>query len=199
MITIDNDLAERKTEATARLADLRRGAGLAVLEKKPHGPITDAIFDAEAELAAITAAQTETVCRQREAAAKEEAERIGRLRKRLAEVETARLDAIERAQKAANMLAEELREALAQGETVCTTLNHLGQRSNAEMPEFRKRLSNHVSAVLATVTGKLDRFGQIDLRQLPFTATVEQAGKRNWRETESKYWAIDQFTTKGIY
>ncbi len=107
--TRSDALAERKAQANARIAELERQAGIALIDGKDVSATWQGKIEAQRrELIAAEAAETELVNRQREAAAAEHAARVKALRDGFREQETQRLAAVARAQAAADHLVSAL-------------------------------------------------------------------------------------------
>ena len=178
-------LDERKAQANARIAELERQAGAALIDGKSV-PATwqDKIEAQRRELIAAEAAKTELAHRQREAAAAEHAAGVKALRGRFGEQETQRLDAVARAQTAANHLVSALRDALRASDEMRQCCQHLGKAPPVQLSDFDDRLSGLLSGVLANLSGKPQKFGNVALWQLPNTHDWRSAHERNWQEFE---------------
>ena len=110
---LSDALEERKAKANARIAELERQAGIALIDGKDVSATWQNKIEAQRrELIAAEAAETELVNRQREAAAAEHAARVKARRDGFREHEAQRLGAVARAQAAANNLISALRDAL---------------------------------------------------------------------------------------
>lgn len=155
------DISTRRTEAETRLAELRQMQGIALLDDQEfdHSPLDEV----EKELAALDAAEGEAVRRQREEAARAEQERLANLRKTLAIVEENRLDAVDRAEKAARDLTDALKEVRARSADGTQLLRALGVHPAVQLDTYESefRLSLRLAAAIKPLVGLGRRFGQI--------------------------------------
>ncbi len=182
---LSDALEKRKTQASARIAELERQAGIALIEGRAvPAAWRDKIEAERRELLAADAAEAELVQRQREAAAAEHAARVKVLRGQFREQETQRLVAVARAHKAANQLAAALRDALQSAEQMRQCCQHLGKAPPVQLGDFDQRLSGLLSGVLANVSGRPQKFGKLALWQLPNTHDWRIAHERDWQDFE---------------
>ena len=180
-------LAERKAQANARIAELERQAGVALIDgKNVSATWQDKIEAQRRELIAAEAAETELVNRQREAAAAEHAARVKALCDGFREHETQRLGAVARAHTAANHLVSALRDALRASEDMRGCCQHLGKAPPVQLSDFDNRLSGLLSGLLANLSGKPQKFGNLTLWQLPNTHDWRTAHQRDWEAFERK-------------
>jgi hypothetical protein len=178
-------LAERKAQANARIGELERQAGIALIDgKNVSAAWQDKIEAQRRELIAAEAAETELVNRQREAAAAEHAARVKALRDGFREQEAQRLAAVARAHKAANQLVSALRDALRACEGMRQCCQHLGKAPPVQLSDFDDRLSGLLSGLLAKLSGKPQKFGNLTLWQLPNTHDWRTAHERDWEAFE---------------
>ena len=146
---------ERKAHANARIADLERQAGIALIAGKGvPAAWQDKIEAQRRELIAAEAAEIQLAHRQREAAAGEHAARVEALRGRFSEQEMQRLDAVARARKAADDLVWACRDALRASDEMRQCCQHLGKAPPVQLRDFEQRLSGLLSGVLANLSGK---------------------------------------------
>lgn len=190
MIQSTDSIAERRTAATSRVAHLEQQSGIALLDGKDvPEELQEEIAAQRAELISLEHAEGELVRRQREAAATEHAANVKALRKRFADHEAKRLDAMARAEMSASHLVSALRDAITAGNEMSVTMAHLGKAPAVQLGiEFTHRLSGLLSGLLASVTGKPNAFGRIMLWQLPNTQDWREP-TRSWREYEQKIMA----------
>ena len=182
---LSDALSERKAKANARIAELERQAGTALIDGKNVSETWQGKIDAQRrELIAAEAAETELAHRQREAAAAEHAARIKTLRDRFREQETQRLEAIARAQAAANHLVSALRDALRAGDEMRQCCQHLGKAQPVQLSDFDQRLSGLLSGSLANLSGRPQKFGNLALWQMPNTHDWRTAHERDWQDFE---------------
>jgi hypothetical protein len=180
-------LAERKAKANARIAELERQAGTALIDGKDVSAAWhDKIEAQRRELIAAEAAEAELVNRQREAAAAEHAAHVKALRDGFREHETQRLGAVARAHVAANQLVSALRDALRAADDMRQCCQHLGKAPPVQLSEFDDRLSGLLSGLLANLSGKPQKFGNLTLWQLPNTHDWRIAHERDWEDFERK-------------
>ena len=178
---LSDALGERKAKANARIAELERQAGSALVDGKGVPANWQAKIEAQRrELIAAEAAETELAHRQREAAAAEHAARVKALRDSFRAQETQRLDAVARAHAAANHLVSALRDALRASEDMRQCCQHLGKAPPVQLGDFDDRLSGLLSGVLANLSGKPQKFGNLSLWQLPNTHDWRTAHQRDW-------------------
>ncbi|MER9936143.1 hypothetical protein [Mesorhizobium sp. M0088] len=152
------DLARRRATTETRIADLQQARGTALLDGKSFDPRE--LTALETELAAIDAAEGEVMRRQRVAASEAERERMANLRVTLTVVEENRLAAVDRAEKAARDLVENLKEVRARAADVARLLRALGSGS-LPLEETENRMSWRLTAALKPLTGFGRRYGQI--------------------------------------
>jgi hypothetical protein len=184
---LSDALGERKAKANARIAELERQAGIALIDgKNVSAAWQDKIEAQRRELIAAEAAETELVNRQREAAAAEHAARVKALRDGFREQETQRLDAVARAHAAANHLVSALQDALRASEDMRQCCQHLGKAPPVQLSDFDDRLSGLLSGVLAKLSGNPQKFGNLTLWQLPNTHDWRNAHERDWEAFERK-------------
>ena len=178
-------LAERKAKANARIAELERQAGIALIDGKDVSATWQNKIEAQRrELIAAEAAETELANRQREAAAAEHAARVKALRDNFREQERQRLAAVARAHTAANQLVSALRDALRVSEDMRQCCRHLGKAPPVQLSDFDHRLSGLLSGLLADLSGKPQKFGHLTLWQLPNTHDWRTAHERDWEAFE---------------
>jgi hypothetical protein len=164
---------------------LERQAGIALIDgKNVPAAWQDKIEVQRRELIAAEAAETELAHRQREAAAAEHAAGVKALRDRFRERETQRLNAVARAHAAANHLVSALRDAVRASEEMRQFCQHLGKAPPVQLSDFDGRLSGLLSGVLANLSGKPQKFGNLGLWQLPNTHDWRTAHERDWAEFE---------------
>ncbi|RWO63082.1 hypothetical protein [Mesorhizobium sp.] len=155
------DISTRRTEAETRLATLRQMQGVALLDDQDfdHSPLNEV----EKELAALDAAEGEAVRRQREQAAAAELQRLANLRETLAIVEENRLEAVDRAEKAARDLCDALKEVRARSADATRLLRALGVHPAVLLDTYESefRMSLRLAAAIKPLVGLGRRFGQI--------------------------------------
>jgi len=184
---LSDALAERKARANARIAELERQAGIALIDGKDVSATwQDKIEAQRRELIAAEAAETELINRQREAAAAEHAARVKALRDGFREHETQRLAAVAGAHAAANHLVSSLRDALRASEQMRQCCQHLGKAPPVQLSDFDGRLSGLLSGLLANLSGRPQKFGNLALWQLPNTHDWRTAHERDWEAFERK-------------
>ena len=184
---LSDALGERKAKANARIAELERQAGIALIDGKGVSATWQHKIEAQRrELIAAEAAETELVNRQREAAAAEHAAGVKALRDRFREQETQRLGAVARAHIAADQLVSALRDALRASEAMRQCCQHLGKAPPVQLSDFDGRLSGLLSGSLANLSGKPRKFGNLTLWQLPNTQDWRTAHQRDWQEFERR-------------
>ena len=184
---LSDALAERKAKANARIAELERQAGIALIDGKDVSAAWhDKIEAQRRELIAAQAAETELVNRQREAAAAEHAARVTALQDGFREHETQRLDAVARAHAAADQLVSALRDALRAADDMRQCCQHLGKATPVQLSDFDFRLSGLLSGLLASLSNNPQKFGNLALWQLPNTQDWRMAYARDWQEFERK-------------
>jgi hypothetical protein len=182
---LSDALAERKAQANARIAELERQAGTALIDGKDVSATWQSKIEAQRrELIAAEAAETELVNRQREAAAAEHAARVKALRDGFREHETQRLAAVARAHIAANHLVSALRDALRASEDMRQCCQHLGKAPPVQLSDFDDRLSGLLSGLFANLSGNPQKFGNLTLWQLPNTHDWRTAHQRDWEAFE---------------
>ncbi|RWM14453.1 MAG: hypothetical protein EOR73_26560 [Mesorhizobium sp.] len=155
------DFMERRATVEGRLTTLRQARGVAMLD--------GARFDAreltalESELDALNEAEGENTRRQRQEAARAEQERLANLRKTLTVVEENRLEAVDRAEKAARDLCDALNEVRARSADGTRLLRALGVRPAVLLDVFETefRMSLRLAAAIKPLVGLGRRFGQI--------------------------------------
>ena len=180
-------LAERKAKANARITELERQGGIALIDaREVSGAWHDKIEAQRRELIAAEAAETELVNRQREAAAAEQAARLKALREGFRRHETERLGAVARAQAAANQLVSALRDTLRAADDMQRCCQHLGKAPPVQLSDFDDRLSGLLSGLLANLSGNPQKFGNLTLWQLPNTHDWRTAHERDWEAFERK-------------
>ena len=178
-------LGERKAQANTRIAELEQQAGAALIDGKTVPAAWQDKLDAQRrELIAAEAAETELAHRQREAAAAEHAARVKALRDTFRAQEAQRLGAVARAHRAADQLVSALREALRASDEMRQCCQHLGKAPPVQLSDFEHRLSGLLSGVLAKLSGKPQKFGNLTLWQLPNTHDWRTAHQRDWPEFE---------------
>lgn len=152
---------ERRAAAIHRVAELRREQGNALLEGQSfdHAPL----LDAEREIEALEAAEGAIARREREAAAKVLADARRKMRKQIGGHEQKRLDAIDRAERAASDLAGALKEALDAAAEISVGVRLLGLPPvrYLEANDYRNRLSCRLAWAFLPLTGPGRHFGQI--------------------------------------
>ena len=184
---LSDALGERKAKANARIAELERQAGAALIDGKDVSATWQVKIEAQRrELIAAEAAETELAHRQREAAAAEHGARVKALRGRVSEQEAQRLNAVARAHMATNHLVSALRDALRASDEMRQCCQHLGKAPPVQLSDFDARLSGLLSGVLANLSGKPQKFGNLALWQLPNTHDWRTAHERDWQEFERK-------------
>ena len=180
-------LGKRKAQANTRIAELERQAGAALIDGKTVPAAWQDKIDAQRrELIAAEAAETELAHRQREAAAAKQAARVKALRDTFRAQETRRLEAVARAHAAANQLTSALREALRASDEMRQCCQHLGKAPPVQLSDLEHRLSGLLSGVLAKLSGKPQKFGNLSLWQLPNTHDWRTAHERDWAEFERR-------------
>jgi hypothetical protein len=182
---LSDALEKRKTQANTRIAELECQAGMALIGGKIVPATWQGKIDAQRrELIAAEAAETELAHRQREAAAAEQAARVKALRERFREHETQRLNAVARAHAAADQLVSAVRDALRAADDMRQCCQHLGKAPPVQLGDFDGRLSGLLSGVLANLSGRPQKFGNLALWQLPNTHDWRTAHQRDWAEFE---------------
>ncbi|MER9174604.1 hypothetical protein NKH72_13525 [Mesorhizobium sp. M0955] len=154
-------LDDRRRDVEARIETMRTAQGAALLDAKDFDN-TDLDRLAN-ELHAISAAEGEEMRRQREKAAVAELERLSNLRKTLMVVEGNRLEAVDRAEKAARDLCDALKEVRARSADATRLLRALGVRPAVllDVYELEFRMSLRFAAAIKPLVGLGRRFGQI--------------------------------------
>ncbi|WJI63028.1 hypothetical protein NLY43_31415 [Mesorhizobium sp. C416B] len=153
------DFSSRKREAESRLVELKHMHGIAMLDGKPFDLAEMA--DVERELSGLEAAEGEAVRRERLEAAKTEEARLEGLRQTLIVVEEHRLEAADRAEKAARDVAEALKEFRLRSADAARLLRALGVNNVLALDETDHRMSWRLTAALKPLVGHVRRFGQI--------------------------------------
>ncbi|MER9840325.1 hypothetical protein NKJ59_03570 [Mesorhizobium australicum] len=153
--------------------------GIAMLDGKEFD--LDEILGIERQLSGLASAEGEQMRRQRMEAANAEAERLDNVRATLSVVEEHRLEAVERAEKAARDLCEALKEVRARaadGRHLIRALGGSGYPLEENEQEFR--MAVRLSCALKPLTGIRARFGQIvfPAARAPFD--------NPWRDEEAK-------------
>lgn len=155
------DISTRRVEAETRLTELRQMQGIALLDDQEFD--TAPLSEVERELSALDAAEGEAVRRQRVEAAAAEQQRLVNLRKTLTVVEENRLEAVDRAEKAARDLCDALKEVRARSADGTRLLRALGVRPAVllDVYELEFRMSLRFAAAIKPLVGLGRRFGQI--------------------------------------
>lgn len=155
------DISTRRTEAENRLTELKHMHDIAMLDDKPFDLAE--MIDVERELSGLDAAEGEAVRRQRQEAARAEQERLANLRQTLTVVEENRLEAVDRAEKAARDLCDALKEVRARSADGTRLLRALGVRPAVLLDVFETefRMSLRLAAAIKPLVGLGRRFGQI--------------------------------------
>ena len=157
------DIAERRTEAEAKLGKLRSQRGAAVLDNKKFDP---AELDAlESEVASLDAAEGEQARRERAEAQAERQKRSSELRKELAALEATRLGEIQDMNSAARTLAENIGkhfDTVRQMSEVAHAISSESAPIPLQAPAVALRLSARLSAVMGAVSGYRHRLGHIE-------------------------------------
>lgn len=184
---METPLEARLNAAVERLENLMRLGGAAALDGLPFDH--RAVSDAETEVEVLSGANAELVHREREAAAKDEAEKIAAWKATLAEKAHERLEAIGSAEKAALELAEALRETLRLGGEMHTLAVQMGGPVplSVNRPGAERWLSERVQAVLRSVTGHPNHFG----KTIKFQTAYRKADDNDWVEGARKNIAGD--------
>lgn len=179
------DFVERRAEVETTLDEARRARGAAMLDGKrvDHRAVTDA----EGELAAIDAAETERTRRERAAADQQWRTRRDRLRGELARQEELRLAAIADANAAARTLAAALGRVLAISDGVARLAHQIAGKA-APMPlgapAVRSRLGGRLAAILASVPGCRARLGSCSWSHFSLYGDADE-----WLDAEHKIMA----------
>lgn len=182
------DFLSRRLGIMARLEELSREEGAALLDGKPYSRAkADKL---KAELEALDSAEGEAARRDAEKQAIEAA----RLRKErlaaLAKAEDTRLAAIDRAEAAARELCDALIGAEKAKTEVLAINSQLGGKPILALLDHADRLSRRLSAVLKPLTGLRGRYGQIETKE----ALQHEHGP--WRASEAELVAPFLTTTK---
>lgn len=173
------DLSERKRDLESQTEVLRRQHGAAVLDGVQFD--VTPLLAAESEMEAISVAEGEMARRHRAETATAEAMRIAGVREKLGVTETHRLEAVERAERAARDLAGALSEARHYGKEATRMLRSLGVHPSMELDHYEQetRLSMRLSATMRSLTGLSGRFGN-----LHFSTKGDRRFDAGWREAE---------------
>jgi hypothetical protein len=178
------DLDERRRSVEDRLLSMRHAQGVALLDGTEFDSST--LDSLAGELEAITAAEGEDARRKRQQTATAEQERLANLRVTLGVVEEHRLEAVDRAEKAARDLAEALKEVRARAADAKDLVRAMGVSSIVlDVHEQEFRMGQRVSAALKPVVGLRRRYGQIIL---PETRTEFD---KPWRDGEKAIASAD--------
>lgn len=156
------DVAERRQEIEADLDALRQARGVAMLDGKEFD--VRPLNDLQGQLDALNEAEGEQARREREKIAIAEAKRIEGLKQTLREVNEQRLEAVDRAEKAARELAAAICDVLDRSKDATGIMRGLGVNTlHLDRYETEMRLSLRLRSALVPVTGLGNRFGQINL------------------------------------
>lgn len=155
------NIAERRTEAAAKLDMLRRERGAAVLDGIEFD--ASAITAAESEIDALDAAEAEETRRIRESAAMARREQRAAQREKLAVVADQRLDAIRQAEAACKVLADALGAVVARSSDAAALIRSLGfiVPSTLSEADVTLRASIRIAAAMRALTGYRRKFGAI--------------------------------------
>lgn len=172
------DLPTQLADAESRLEAARKMAGVAVLEGRDIDHMAMAAI--EAEITSIHAAGGEVARREREAAAEAERNRIAGLREKLRRIDADRLDAAEKAEKAAKDLCSSLRLWIAFNTDAARIVRALkgGGAGLLDPGETELRISHMLGSTLKPLFGNRRKLGQISF----FTILDRYAG--SWRRLE---------------
>ena len=172
------DLHAQLTDAETRLEAARKMAGVAMLEGRDIDHMAMAAI--EAEITSIHAAGGEMARREREAAAEAEKARIAGLKEKLRRIDSDRLEAADKAEKAAKDLCSALRLWIAFNSDAARIVRAL-KGSGAVMldpTETEMRISHMLGSALKPLFGNRRKLGQISF----FTILDRYAG--SWRRLE---------------
>lgn len=172
------DLSTQLADAEARLESAKKMAGTAVLEG--HAVDIAAMMAIEAEIEGIRSAGGELARREREAAAEAERSRIAGLKEKLRRIDADRLEAAEKAEKAAKDLCSALRLWIAFNADAARIVRALkgGGAGLLDPIETELRISHMLGSTLKPLFGNRRKLGQISF----FTILDRYAG--SWRRLE---------------
>lgn len=162
MSIISASMSDRRRDVEHRLETIRAARGVAMLDGVNFD--SQPLQSLECELEAITAAEGEASRREREATGKAEEARLKELRALLAQAEDRRLDAVERAEKAAHAYVAATKEVLDTSADIARISHGLGVNSTHHSAyEAELRLSLRLVCAMKPLTALRGAFGQIRL------------------------------------
>lgn len=172
------DLHSQLLDAEGRLEAAKRAAGAAVLEGRDVDHMAMAAI--ESEITALYAAGGELARQEREAVAEAERSRIAGLREKLRRIDADRLDAVEKAERAAKDLCSALRLWIAFNTDAARIVRALkgGGGGLLDPIETEMRISHMLGSVLKPLFGNRRKLGQISF----FTILDRYAG--SWSRLE---------------
>ena len=172
------DLSTQLADAESRLEAAKKMAGAAMLEGRDIDHMAMAAI--EAEITSIHAAGGEIARREREAAAEAERSRIAGLKDKLRRIDADRLEAAEKAEKAAKDLCSALRLWIAFNSDAARIVRSLkgGGAGLLDPMETEMRISHMLGSTLKPLFGNRRKLGQISF----FTILDRYAG--SWRKLE---------------
>ncbi len=175
MLSLDH----RKSEVLSRLDELRQARGTAYLDGAPFDYAD--IEAAERELEAIVAAEGEAARRERAAHAEAADARRREMWAMVARTEKRRLEALDKAQKAAKDMAAAIAETLACGVEITNLTHQLDPSLKLSLrDDFAERLSRHLSTELRAAIRFDRKWGAI---QFPEHRDCDRG---SWRAAEEK-------------
>ena len=175
-------LETRRSEAEAKLTELRVRRGAATLDNKSFDPAGIAALENEIE--ALDEAGGEQARRSREEAERAYAKHLAGLRKSLKVMESRRLGAIQDANMAARTLAESIGQVLDTTRKMAKLAHEISGGPvpvQLRVPDIVTRLCGRLSAVMGTVSGYRNRFGSIEWKNASLYRSSD-----NWRDCEAK-------------
>jgi hypothetical protein len=172
------DLHSQLLDAESRLEAAKRASGTAVLEGRDVDHMAMAAI--EAEITSLHAAGGEMARREREAAAEAERARIAGLKEKLRRIDADRLEAVDKAEKAARDLCSNLRLWIAFNADAARIVRVLkgGGAGILDSNETEMRISQMLGSALKPLFGNRRKLGQISF----FTILDRFSG--SWRRLE---------------
>ena len=157
------NIAERRSEAEAKLMELRAQRGAAVLDGEPFD--NAALEKLSAEVDSLAAASDEKIKRERAEERLEFEKRRKQLRKELAALEATRLGELQDMNTAARTLADTIGnhfDTTRQMAEVAHAISGKSAPTPLQAPAIALRLSARLSAVMGGITGYHHRLGHIE-------------------------------------
>lgn len=171
---------DQRRAAEAKLNEVRQKIGAAQLDGGDTGKLMAEADSLAREIHLLTAAEAEADRRERERRADLEANRIGSLRKSLADKEAARLDCVERLQRAATNLGAEMTALRLLTEDIDKTLGDIGGSHRPSFQDMWERLTGRIGLVLMAVAGaNRTKFHRLSWAVMPYASPTD-----SWREKE---------------